>query len=125
MINFNVYLTLRKAESQIESLSQFLAEAAVITVDQAKLQIMSVLQSIPMDNFQNATAKLTFLDQLMKNSTLALPTLSHLYKQEYPKYQQMQQTQQQQPQATQTAQVQQPQMQQPQAQPQQAQPTVS
>jgi DNA repair ATPase RecN len=93
MIKFNDYLTIRKVENQLGPLSQFLAEAAGVTVDQAKAQIMQILGTIPADTLENATAKLTFLDQLMKQGAQALPELGNLYKQEYPKLQQLQQQQ--------------------------------
>lgn len=116
MIKFNDYMTLRKVENQLGPLSHYLAEAAGVTVDQAKQQIMQILQGIPTDTLENATAKLTFLDQLMKQGAQALPELANLYKQEYPKLQQLQQAgkQPQQP-GVQTPGAQQPQATQPQA----------
>lgn len=114
MFNFNDYLKLRKIDSNIGTLSNLLAEMQGVPLEQAKQQIMQILTSIPMDTAENATAKLTFLDQLMKQGVQALPELANLYKQEYPKLQQLQQT----PQAPQ----QQPQQQTPQQAPQQQPP---
>lgn len=123
MINFNDYMKIRKVENQIGPLAQYLSEAAGLTVDAAKQQIMQILGQIPADTLENATAKLTFLDQLMKQGAQALPELANLYKQEYPKLQQLQQQGQpgQQQQPGQPQQPQQPGAQnQPQAQQQQA-----
>lgn len=91
MIKFNDYMMIRKVENQLGPLSHYLAEAAGVTLDQAKQQIIQILQGIPTDTLENATAKLTFLDQLMKQGAQALPELTNLYKQEYPKLQQLQQ----------------------------------
>jgi DNA repair ATPase RecN len=111
------YYAIRKVENQLGPLSQYLSEAAGMTVDQAKAQIMQILGAIPADTVENATAKLTFLDQLMKQGAQALPELANLYKQEYPKLQQLQQSGQPgQPQ--QAGQPQQPQQAGAQAQPQ-------
>jgi hypothetical protein len=101
MIKFDDYLLKRNIEASISSMSSAISEAQGIPLEQAKQQIMQVIQNIPMDNLENATAKLTFIDQLMKQGVQALPELSQVYKQEYPKYQQMQkQSQPQQPGAT-------------------------